>query len=142
MSAGTPPRFTLHRLWAMVLKEFIQMKRDRVTFAMMVGIPLMQLIMFGYAINGDPKHLPTALVVHEHTTYTRSLTRALVGRASYTIDSRRSVAFETASRSSSGIGAGPPVFTASTNAAISARSPSSTGSRIRDTSSAPSCRIQ
>ena len=52
-------RFTFHRLWAIVLKEFIQMKRDRVTFVMMVGIPLMQLMMFGFAINTDPKHLPS-----------------------------------------------------------------------------------
>jgi len=54
-------RFTFHRLWAIVLKEFIQMKRDRVTFGMMVGIPLMQLMMFGFAINSDPQATcPTA----------------------------------------------------------------------------------
>jgi ABC-2 type transport system permease protein len=55
------PPFSLHRFWAVVLKEFIQMMRDRVTFGMMVGIPLMQLLLFGFAINSDPKHLPTAL---------------------------------------------------------------------------------
>ena len=53
------PRFSLHRFWAVVLKEFIQMMRDRVTFGIMVGIPLMQLLLFGFAINSDPKHLPT-----------------------------------------------------------------------------------
>ena len=69
---------SLDRLIAVIIKEFTQLRRDRLTLGMLIGIPLMQLIMFGYAINGDPKHLPTALVVHEHTTYTRSLTRALL----------------------------------------------------------------
>ncbi len=53
--------FNWRRFWAVVEKEFIQMRRDRVTFAMMVGIPLVQLVLFGYAINSDPKHLPTAV---------------------------------------------------------------------------------
>ena len=70
-------RFTLHRLWAMVLKEFIQMKRDRVTFAMMVGIPLMQLMLFGFAINSDPKHLPTAIRTADQGPFARTLVAAL-----------------------------------------------------------------
>ncbi len=70
-------RFTLHRLWAIVLKEFIQMKRDRVTFAMMVGIPLMQLMLFGYAINSDPKHLPTAIRSADQGPFARTLIAAL-----------------------------------------------------------------
>ena len=49
---------TWHRLWAIVLKEFVQMRRDRITFAMMVGIPVIQLVLFGFAINTDPKRLP------------------------------------------------------------------------------------
>ncbi|NCC26506.1 MAG: ABC transporter permease, partial [Deltaproteobacteria bacterium] len=53
--------FSLRRFWAVVAKEFVQMRRDRLTFAMMAGVPLMQLILFGYAINSDPRHLPTAL---------------------------------------------------------------------------------
>jgi ABC-2 type transport system permease protein len=65
------------RLLAMVRKEFIQMKRDRMTFAMMVGIPIIQLALFGFAINADPKHLPTAVVSAENTAYTRSLVAAL-----------------------------------------------------------------
>ncbi|HPY40900.1 MAG TPA: ABC transporter permease [Thiolinea sp.] len=65
------------RLWAMMLKEFIQLSRDRLTFAMMVGIPIMQLLMFGYAINTDPKHLNTALVVYDQGTLTRNLVQAL-----------------------------------------------------------------
>jgi ABC-2 type transport system permease protein len=70
-------RFTFHRLWAIVLKEFIQMKRDRVTFGMMVGIPLMQLLLFGFAINSDPKHLPTALRVADQGPFARTLVAAL-----------------------------------------------------------------
>ena len=70
-------RFTLHRLWAIVLKEFIQMRRDRVTFGMMVGIPLMQLTLFGFAINSDPRHLPTALRLADQGPYARALVAAL-----------------------------------------------------------------
>jgi ABC-2 type transport system permease protein len=50
---------SLSRLGAVLVKEFIQMRRDRVTFAMMIGVPLIQLLLFGFAINGDPHHLPT-----------------------------------------------------------------------------------
>lgn len=70
-------RFTWHRLWAVVLKEFIQMKRDRVTFAMMVGIPLLQLVMFGFAINSDPRHLPTALRSADQGPFARTFLQAL-----------------------------------------------------------------
>jgi len=70
-------RFTLHRFWAIVLKEFIQMKRDRVTFGMMVGIPLMQLIIFGFAINSDPKHLPAAIRAADQGPFARTLVAAL-----------------------------------------------------------------
>jgi ABC-2 type transport system permease protein len=66
-------RFTFHRLWAVVMKEFIQMRRDRVTFGMMVGIPLLQLTLFGFAINSDPKHLPTALRLGDQGPFTRTL---------------------------------------------------------------------
>jgi ABC-2 type transport system permease protein len=70
-------RFTFHRLWAVVLKEFIQMRRDRVTFGMMVGIPLLQLMLFGFAINSDPRHLPTALRLADHGPFARTLVAAL-----------------------------------------------------------------
>ena len=70
-------RFTFHRLWAVVLKEFVQMKRDRVTFGMMVGIPLMQLLLFGFAINSDPKHLPTAIRTADQGPFARTLVAAL-----------------------------------------------------------------
>jgi ABC-2 type transport system permease protein len=70
-------RFTLHRFWAIVLKEFIQMKRDRVTFVMMIGIPLMQLMLFGFAINSDPKHLPTAIRAADQGPFARTLVAAM-----------------------------------------------------------------
>ncbi|TIN98796.1 MAG: ABC transporter permease, partial [Mesorhizobium sp.] len=50
--------FSFSRLGALLIKEFIQMRRDRITFAMMLGVPLIQLVLFGYAINNDPKSLP------------------------------------------------------------------------------------
>ncbi|MDD5261827.1 MAG: ABC transporter permease [Methylacidiphilales bacterium] len=61
------------RFTAILRKEFIQMRRDRVTFAMMIGIPLMQLTIFGFAINSDPKHLPTAVVAGDSGPLVRSL---------------------------------------------------------------------
>jgi ABC-2 type transport system permease protein len=61
------------RFRAMVVKEFIQMRRDRVTFGMMVGIPLIQLVLFGFAINSDPKHLPTAVLLADDGPHGRAL---------------------------------------------------------------------
>ena len=69
--------FALHRFAAVLMKEFVQMRRDRLTFAMMIGVPVMQLILFGYAINMDPKALPTAVVSAEASPFSRSLVRAL-----------------------------------------------------------------
>ncbi len=69
--------FSLARLWAIVVKEFIQMRRDRLTFGMMVGIPLMQLMLFGFAINSDPKHLATAVLVADHGSHGRTLLQAV-----------------------------------------------------------------
>jgi ABC-2 type transport system permease protein len=70
-------QFSPARLWAMILKEFIQMRRDRLTFGMMIGIPLMQLVLFGYAINSDPKHLPAAVVLADNGPQGRTLLYAL-----------------------------------------------------------------
>jgi ABC-2 type transport system permease protein len=53
-------RFSLARVGAVLMKELIHMRRDRLTFAMMVGVPIVQLILFGFAINTDPRSLPTA----------------------------------------------------------------------------------
>ena len=75
MSAGR--RFSFHRVWAVLVKEFVQMRRDRLTFAMMVVIPVLQLVLFGFAINADPKALPTAVLVADHSPFSRSFLAAL-----------------------------------------------------------------
>jgi ABC-2 type transport system permease protein len=60
-----------------IVKEFIQLKRDRLTFGMIIGIPVLQLILFGYAINSDPKQLPTAVLAADAGPYSRSLLSAM-----------------------------------------------------------------
>jgi ABC-2 type transport system permease protein len=70
--------FSLHRLAAMIQKEFIQMKRDRLTLAMLIGIPFIQLILFGFAINTNPKNLPTALLANDDSVYTRAFLKGLI----------------------------------------------------------------
>ncbi len=72
-----PRGFSPARFWAIVVKEFIQMRRDRVTFAIMIGIPLVQLILFGFAINSDPKHLPTAVLLADQGPQGRTLLYAI-----------------------------------------------------------------
>jgi len=69
--------FSARRLWAMIVKEFTQMRRDRVTFAMMLGIPLIQLTLFGLAINSDPRHLPTAVILADRGPQGRTILNAL-----------------------------------------------------------------
>lgn len=69
--------FSPRRFAAMVRKEFVQMRRDRLTFAMMIGIPLIQLILFGYAINSDPRHLPTAVLSGDNSPFSRSIVAAM-----------------------------------------------------------------
>lgn len=67
----------LARTFAIALKEVQQMLRDRLTFAMAAGVPILQLILFGYAINTDPKGLPTAIVSQDTSPMARSLVAAL-----------------------------------------------------------------
>ncbi|MEC3861561.1 ABC transporter permease [Mesobacterium sp. TK19101] len=69
--------FSLTRLWALLVKETIQMRRDRITFGMMLGVPLLQLMLFGFAINLDPKELPAALVAPTQDRFTRAMVSAL-----------------------------------------------------------------
>lgn len=64
------------RTYAMLVKEFIQLKRDRVSFAMIVMIPIVQLVLFGYAINTTPRNLPTAVLVREDTDLARAVLKA------------------------------------------------------------------
>jgi len=71
------PRFSFERLRGIIAKEFTQMRRDRLTFAMMLGIPLLQLTLFGYAINSDPRHLPAAVVLADHGPQGRTLLHAM-----------------------------------------------------------------
>jgi ABC-2 type transport system permease protein len=68
---------SLGRLMAVMVKEFTQMRRDRLTFAMIVGVPILQLVLFGYAINADPKRLPTATLVRDHGPFARSFVAAM-----------------------------------------------------------------
>lgn len=71
----------LRRCYAMLVKEFIQLKRDRVSFAMIVMLPVMQLMLFGYAINTTPHHLPSAVLLQEDSDLARSILKALENTA-------------------------------------------------------------
>ena len=68
---------SLGRIIALLHKEFIQMRRDRMTFGMMIGVPMVQLILFGYAINSDPKHLPAAVLLADHGPQGRTILYAI-----------------------------------------------------------------
>ncbi|MCB1509881.1 MAG: ABC transporter permease [Hyphomicrobiaceae bacterium] len=78
-SARAMSTFTasLVRIWAMIVKEFIQLRRDRLTFGTMIFIPAAQLLLFGYAINTTPRHLPTAVLVYEDSDLSRSIIAAV-----------------------------------------------------------------
>jgi len=78
--------FSLKRWWAIVLKEFLQLKRDRVTFAMMVVLPIIQLALFGFAINTDPKHLPTAVIAYDESEFTRTFLSSIQTSEYFAID--------------------------------------------------------
>src|SRR5450756_2225308 len=81
-SADREPRFGFwRRSFAMVIKEFIQLRRDHVSFAMIVLIPVMQLMLFGYAINTTPRNLPTAVLLQEDSDLARSILKALENTA-------------------------------------------------------------
>src|SRR6266705_4966562 len=69
--------FSGARFVAVLGKEFVQMRRDRLTFAMIVGIPILQLILFGFANNADPKALPTAVLSADNSVFSRSVVRAM-----------------------------------------------------------------
>src|ERR1700754_5241274 len=76
------PRFGFwRRSYAMLLKEFIQLRRDRVSFAMIVMLPVMQLVLFGFAINTTPRNLPTAVLLQEDSDLGRSILKAMENTA-------------------------------------------------------------
>ena len=70
-------KFSISRWWAIVTKELLQLRRDRITFGMVVGMPIIQLILFGYAINTDPRNLRTAVVISDQSEFTRSYLAAM-----------------------------------------------------------------
>jgi ABC-2 type transport system permease protein len=74
------------RSYAMVVKEFIQLRRDRVSFAMIVMIPVMQLLLFGFAINTTPRHMPSAVLLQEDTDLGRSILKALENTSYFRFD--------------------------------------------------------
>jgi len=69
--------FSLTRVWAVLVKEFTQLRRDRLTYAMILVMPIIQLMLFGYAINNDPRNLPTAVLAQDRGTLARSVVSAL-----------------------------------------------------------------
>ncbi|TAL38767.1 MAG: ABC transporter permease [Alphaproteobacteria bacterium] len=78
--------FSFSRMRAVMIKEFIQLRRDRTTFSMILIVPLMQLILFGYAINTDPKHLPAAVNSRDQSEFARSLVAGLKNSEYFSID--------------------------------------------------------
>ena len=80
--------FSWSRWVGIIVKEFIQLKRDRLTFGMIIGIPVLQLILFGYAINADPKRLPTAVLSADASPYSRSLLAAMQTSGYFRIDAQ------------------------------------------------------
>ena len=84
----------LHRVFAMMLKEVLQLKRDRVTLATMISVPLMQLILFGYAINTTPRDLPTAVLLQENSDVGRSILAAMQNTKYFKITYRAKDTYE------------------------------------------------
>ncbi len=84
----TDRRFSLARVLAIFIKEVQQMLRDRPTFAMAVGVPILQLLLFGYAINTDPKGLPTAVVTQDRGPMARSLVAAMEQSGYFRVQAR------------------------------------------------------
>jgi ABC-2 type transport system permease protein len=76
---------SLKRLQALLRKEWIQVRRDPITLRFIIAVPIMQLFLFGYAINTNPKHLPTGLLSKEHTKYERTLVAALQNTGYYDV---------------------------------------------------------
>jgi len=75
--SAKPSAFSWSRITALMIKEFIQMRRDRLTFAMIIAVPILQLVLFGYAINTDPKRLPTAVISADHGPISRAIVNAM-----------------------------------------------------------------
>lgn len=74
------------RVWSIAKKEFIQIRRDRVVFLWLLFAPAMQILLFGFIINTDPKNLPTTIISSEDTPFTRSLLEGLKNTHYFSID--------------------------------------------------------
>lgn len=86
MSAPTASQtFSLSRMLAVLVKEFIQLRRDRITYALILAVPVIQMLLFGYAINTDPRHLPTAVLVQENSVFARSVVSSLANSSYFQI---------------------------------------------------------
>jgi ABC-2 type transport system permease protein len=79
------PGLSLDRMIAVLVKEFIQLTRDRVTYALILAVPVVQMLLFGYAINTDPRHLPTAVLVQENSVFARSVVAGLENSAYFDV---------------------------------------------------------
>ena len=77
--------FSLRRVWALLVKEILQMRRDRLTLGMMLGVPLMQLFLFGFAINLNPRDLPAAVAINDPGPLARSIVAGLVNSSYFKI---------------------------------------------------------
>lgn len=86
--------FSLRRFVALLIKELIQMKRDRATFSMLLSVPLMEILLFGYAINADPKHLPTLVVDGDQSVMSRSFVSSLEVSGYFLITNRNATEAE------------------------------------------------
>jgi ABC-2 type transport system permease protein len=86
MSDERAMSFSWSRWVGIIVKEFIQLKRDRLTFGMIIGVPVLLLILFGYAINVDPKHLPTVVLAADSSPYSRTLLAAMQTSGYFRID--------------------------------------------------------
>ncbi len=77
--------FSLERMGAVLIKEFIQLTRDRITYALILAVPVIQMLLFGYAINTDPRHLPTAILVQENSVFARSVVSGIANSSYFDI---------------------------------------------------------
>ena len=82
---GSGQAFSLDRTFAVLIKEFIQLTRDRLTYALILAVPCIQMLLFGYAINTDPRHLPTALLVQENSVFARSVVAGIANSSYFDI---------------------------------------------------------
>src|SRR5437763_8802940 len=84
-AGGISQAVSAERMAAVLIKEFIQLTRDRITYALILAVPVIQMLLFGYAINTDPRHLPTAILVQENSVFARSIVAAMANSSYFDI---------------------------------------------------------